>query len=148
MKKRERLAAIVLMVIGLGAIIGAFDIGFGTFNNPGPGFYPFWLALLLTIASGALLIANLNSDGEKMVLWNKGSWVRPLIGVLIMLAYGFLMNWLGFFSATFLMFMTWMTIIGGEKPQKSLMVSIGIVIFVYLLFVLFLQVQLPDGILI
>jgi hypothetical protein len=47
-RKWDCLSAIVLAVIGLAAIYEAVqEIGIGTFAQPDPGFYPFWLAIVL-----------------------------------------------------------------------------------------------------
>ena len=59
MKRWERIAAISLFLIGVGGAIGAWQIGFGTFQAPGPGFFPFWLASLLALLSLVFFVRNL-----------------------------------------------------------------------------------------
>ena len=49
MKRWERMSATALFLVGIGGAFGAWKIGFGSFQSPGPGFFPFWLATLLTI---------------------------------------------------------------------------------------------------
>ena len=147
MKKWERIAATVLLLLGVGGAVEALNIGFGTFMSPGPGFYPFWLAVVLAATSLLYLLLNLGKDLEKLSLWVNRSWVRPLLGVLVMFAYGLLLGWLGFFSATFLLFVAWLTIVEHEKWLKVALVSVLGTIGVYLLFGVLLKLQLPHGIL-
>ena len=79
MKRWERIAALVLAVVGIGAAAKARTMGFGTFHHPGPGFFPFWLSAILALASLIYLSTRLGQDREKLSLWESGSWVRPLI---------------------------------------------------------------------
>lgn len=146
MKKWERIAAVVLMLVGIGAAFGALEIGFGSFRFPGPGFLPFWLAMALTIISIIYLITNLGTD-VKVKLWPEKTWFRPLIAIAIMFAYAFLMKWFGFCTATIILFVTWMTVVAKEKWRTVALVSVLATAITYSLFVVFLKVPLPNGIL-
>lgn len=147
MKKWERIAAVVLFLIGVGAAWEAIHIGFGSFNSPGPGFYPFWLAVILAIVSFIYFLNHLGVDPQAVALWGKRAWIRPTIAVIVMFGYGFLLSWLGFASATFLLFISWLLVIEREKPLTVALVSIIGTTAVYLLFSIFLKVQLPKGLL-
>ncbi len=146
MKKWERIAAVVLMLVGIGAAFGALEIGFGSFRLPGPGFLPFWLAVILTIISGIYFLINLGTD-EKVKLWSGKNWFRPLVAMVIMFAYAFLMKWFGFCTATFLLFVTWMTLVAKEKWWTVALTAVLATGATYLLFAVFLKVPLPKGIL-
>ncbi len=147
MKKWERIAALVFFFIGLGAAWEATHIGFGSFRTPGPGFYPFWLAVILAVVSFIYFFNNLGKDPKIVALWEKNTWVRPLIAIIVMLAYGLLLDRLGFILDTFFLFLIWLTVIEREKPLTVALVSVLGTVVVYILFVQFLQVQLPKGLL-
>ncbi len=144
MKKWERIAAVVLILIGIGAAFGALKIGFGSFRLPGPGFLPFWLAVILTIMSVIHLLTQLGTDA-KVKLWPGKTWFRPLLAIVIMFAYAYLMKWFGFCTATFVLFVTWMTVVAKEKWSTVAVVSVLATAITYLLFEVFLQVPLPKG---
>jgi putative tricarboxylic transport membrane protein len=147
MKKWERVAAAVLMVAGIGAALEALKIGFGSFQAPGPGFYPFWLALILALIAGMLLGSRLGRDEKPAPLWLKGAWVRPLLAVMAMFGYALFLGWLGFCAATLMLFIVWMAVIERESWLRIGLVSVIGTGFVYLLFVVLLKVSLPKGIL-
>lgn len=145
MKKWERIAAVILILVGIGAAFGALEIGFGSFSSPGPGFLPFWLAVILAVISAFYLIVNLGPD-VKVKLWTGNSWFRPLVAIVVMFGYVFFMKWFGFAIATLLLFVTWMTVIAKEKWFTVALVSIFTTGIAYVLFEVFLKVPLPKGI--
>ena len=111
MKRWERIAAISLFLIGVGGAIGAWQIGFGTFQAPGPGFFPFWLASLLALLSLVFFVRNLGEDVIPVALWAKGSWIRPLKAACVMFVYVLLIGRLGFISSSALLFVAWLRIV-------------------------------------
>ena len=146
MKKWERIAAVVLILVGIGASFGALEIGFGSFRSPGPGFLPFWLAVILAVISTIYLIINLGPDA-KVNLWQGNAWFRPLVAILVMFGYSFFLKWFGFCTATLALFVTWMTVVAKEKWSTVALVSILTTGITYLLFEVLLKVPLPKGIL-
>lgn len=144
MKKWERLAALLLVGVGVGAAIMAYRMGLGTLAAPGSGFFPFWVSLLLVIISLFYLLTQLGRDPRALPFWEGRSWLKPLLGAGIMFLYVLFMAWLGFFLATFLLFIIWLGM-EREKPLTiGLVATIG-TLCVYLLFSRFLQIPLPVG---
>jgi hypothetical protein len=147
LKRWERIAALVLAVVGIGAAAKARTMGFRTFHHPGPGFFPFWLSAILALASLIYLSTRLGQDREKLSLWESGSWVRPLIAGTVMFVFSLLVGWTGFYSATFFLFTAWLTVIDRGSWLRAGSVSVLGTAGFYLLFGLFLKVPLPRGIL-
>ena len=145
MKKWERIAAAILTFIGLAAAAIAFDMGFGDFNHPGPGFFPFWLSLILALVSFVYFLANLGADSHRVSLWEKHTWVRPSLAAVVMFLFALSMGWIGFFSSTFLLFLAWLIFIEREKWLTVVLVSTLGTACLYLAFTVFLQVPLPKG---
>lgn len=147
MKRWERLAAIALFLTGTGGAVGAWRIGFGSFQSPGPGFFPFWLALLLTVLCLIFFFRNLGFDSMTVPLWRKGTWNKPLRAVFVMFAYVAAISQLGFISSTALLFVAWLRIVE-HSPWKSVLLLVvfgttGLYLFTYLL-----TIPLPKGLLI
>lgn len=147
MHRWERWTAAFLFFLGAGAAALAFRMGFGDLRHPGPGFFPFWLAAILSFLSFIYLFTKLGSPGPAGSLWEKGAWVRPSLAAVVMFVYTFLMGELGFFSSTFLLFLAWLIIIEREKWKTIGLVSILGTFCFYLVFAYFLKVPLPKGIL-
>jgi len=147
MKRWERIAAISLFLIGVGGAIGAWQIGFGTFQAPGPGFFPFWLASLLALLSLVFFVRNLGEDVIPIALWAKGSWIRPLKAACVMFVYVLLIGRLGFISSSALLFVAWLRIVEHSSWKTVALLVVGGTAGLYL-FTSLLSISLPRGILI
>ena len=145
MKRLERIAAGVIFLIGAGAAYAAIEMGYGSARFPGPGFLPFWIAALLTLTAGLYLAANRGRDANPRRLWEPTAWRRPCLSALVMLAFTLLMGWLGFFSATFLLFVAWLIVVEKEKWLTVGTVSLLGTLGAYILFAMLLKVPLPKG---
>lgn len=147
MKRWERIAAISLFLIGVGGAIGAWKIGFGTFQAPGPGFFPFWLASLLALLSLLFFVRNLGADAAPAALWARGAWVRPLKAACVMFVYVLLIGRLGFISSSALLFVAWLRIVEHSSWKTVALLVVCGTAGLYL-FTTLLSISLPAGILI
>ena len=147
MKRFERVAAGVLFALGAGAAFLAFQMGFGSARFPGPGYLPFWLAVLLALTSGLYFLSRLGPETEKRPLWGRGAWLRPALSAVVMLLFTLLIGWLGFFASTFLLFLAWLIVIERERWFVVGAVSVLGTLGAYLLFAVLLKVPLPKGLL-
>lgn len=75
------------------------------------------------------------------------NWPRVAIFVSLLLVYVFTIQPLGYFIATPLFLLAILGYLRSTKPQWIVLISIGFTVFVYLLFVLFLNLPVPMGIL-
>jgi putative tricarboxylic transport membrane protein len=139
------MAAAFFTLLGIGAAVQAVEMGYGSARFPGPGFLPFWLSALLAGASLIYLFSQLGADAERQPLWKPKSWVRPLLSAVVMLAFSLLMGWLGLFSATCLLFVTWLVLIERERWTVVVATAVLGTGCAYVLFGVLLKVPLPHG---
>lgn len=145
MKRWERIAAAILIFIGMAAAAIAYNLGFGDLHHPGPGFFPFWLSIILALVSFIYFITRIGADSHRARLWDKRAWVRPSLAALVMFLYSLAMGWIGFFPATFLLFLSWLILIERERLLTVSLVSILGTASIYIIFTVFLKVPLPRG---
>lgn len=145
MRRCERIAAAFFIFLGVGAATLAYRMGFGNLHQPGPGFFPFLLSTFLAALGFIYFFTRLRLDSNPGRLWEKGALVRPFLAVLVMFIYTVLMGEIGFYSATFLLFLVWLIIIEREKWLTIGLVSILGTLSFYLVFTVFLKVPLPKG---
>ena len=145
MKRWERIAAAILTFIGVAAAVLAYDLGFGTIYHPGPGFFPFWLSLILAFVSFLYFLNQLGADSQRVRLWEKHTWIRPSLAAGVMFLYSLAMSWIGFFSATFLLFLAWLILIERERWLTVGLISVLGTLSLYFIFIVFLRVSLPKG---
>ncbi len=147
MKRFERIAAGALLTVGAGAAYGAIEMGYGSVRFPGPGFLPFWLAASLAVTAGIYLVACLGPDDTARPLWDPGTWRRPALSAIVMLGFTLLMGWVGFFTATFLLYLAWLVLIERARWTTVGAVSVLGTLGAYILFAVLLKVPLPKGLL-
>lgn len=143
----------LLLAAGFGAILWeASSFQYGTEFAPGPGFAPVWLSaigigLSLLIAWHALrakrrpedATAEASSGLDRTGLFRVGA---SLAGLLVMLA---LVAWLGLVPSilVFLLFLT--LYVQRLSVLTGIGASVGTVFFVYVIFVVLLDVPIPSG---
>jgi len=144
----NRIASIFFLFVGVFFALYARTVEIGTFTEPGPGFLPFFGGLTLTGMSLALLLGTFI---RKMVEVNlsffpqRDSWKRVLAVFLSLIVYNLLLQHLGFTLTTFLFIGFLVRFIFPQSMKKTLVVAILSALGARLLFINFLETQLPKG---
>jgi len=130
-------------------IIGSFHLPLGTMGNPGPGFVPLFVGIMLGIISLAIFIYALiqGPSGRKAFWLNKEKWPKVVTTVLMILIYTIAFSHLGFFFSTLLLMVFLFKAIGGINWKASLAGAILTSSCFYLVFKVWLKVQFPGGLL-
>ena len=145
MRRRDRWAAGVLLGFGLAAIVEARRLPVGEPGQPGPGFFPFWLAVAFTIAALALFVLSFRARPSIAPAGEPPRWRALVLTSLSLLGYAMALEPLGFLLATFLLMLLlfraveplgWPAAVGGSLATSLLACA---------LFKVWLQVQLPAG---
>ena len=142
-----RMAGTVLLILSCLVMIGSVRLKLDDVHNPGPGFMPFFLGLLLGILS---ILSFFFPDSRKKVAafwndWQKGQSTFYMFAGVI--GYLFLFKILGFYIDTFL-FMVYLLKLSGEKGYKRpLLISLLTLGVTYLLFYKLLFIPFPRGLL-
>jgi putative tricarboxylic transport membrane protein len=143
--KWGRVTGYVLLIIGAVTAWSSFHLSMGRWGRPGPGFFPFGLAIVLIVLSLALIFLHWKKDLTSSPFWPGRSWLRPLLGVAILVFYALFFDRMGFILTTFLFLIIWMWVIERLRWLTILSISIGTTVALYLIFNLFLEVPLPPG---
>jgi putative tricarboxylic transport membrane protein len=109
---------------------------------------PFGLAIVLILFSLILIFSSKQKKGgTPPPFWPHRTWLRPLLGVVILVLFALTVEWVGFLITTFLFLVIWMGVIERIRWTTILSVSVGTTAALYLIFALFLDVPLPLGLL-
>lgn len=156
-KTMELVTALLLLVVAVITIVGSRQIGAGWRDDgPGPGFFPFWCALLMAFASVMNLIAALRSDAtEEGSFVSRAEFGRVLTVFLPSLFYVALIGGighgdlsiggLGIYVASFLFILGFMMFVGKDKLWRSLMIAILVPLATFFMFEKWFKVALPKG---
>ena len=136
----------VLAIVGLGIAVLSLKLGFGTLNKPGAGLFPFLCGLIIFIESLMLLFFKGQTRDAKT---SSNSYERKhlLSMSMIFILWILLMPVLGYIPITFLAAVSFSKAIGLEGWRKPVLLAAGITVFCYLLFDVYLYVDLPRGLL-
>jgi hypothetical protein len=138
-------AAFVLL-LGLAAIWEARKLPLGSVARPGPGFFPYYLAIALALVGAALVVQALRQPAPRPAgaAGSRQRWkAAACLGALVI--YALSLESLGFLPGTFLLLIFLFTIIEPQGWVIAIGGSAVTAVLVYLVFKVWLGVQLPIG---
>jgi hypothetical protein len=140
----EVVGGLFWVAIGIFFAVGGILLKAGTPRNPGPGFLPLIMALLLVSFSLLVLSKGLMTAGG---FSKRIQWKRQVVLVVTVFLYGMLLDLVGFLLSTFvLMFALFALQSRGEKGWPSLFVYAATTALIgWLVFSVALKVPFPQG---
>ena len=132
MKSWQRYAGVFLLAVaGLVIQQSVWVLRLMDHGQPGSGFMPFGLGVILAVLAISLIATNLGPEEKEVPFWEPRAWVRPLLAVAITVAYVIVFDDIGAITSVVV--------------SAATGLATGLV--VYLVFDRFLQTPFPHGIL-
>ncbi len=147
-REYNRMAAIFFMAVGIFFAVYARSVEIGTWHEPGPGFLPFWAGIILTVMAAALFLGSYAKKawaGRPSFFPRSDSWKRVVATFVALVAYNLLLPHLGFTLMTFVFLLYLVKFIFPQTWVRSLTVAVLGSVIARLLFINFLETQLPKG---
>jgi len=149
MNRLDRIGSIVGLLLAVVVIWQSALIPMGNLSKPGPGFLPFWSGVILALLAGLLWLGSGErkplSDVSKIFIAG-GRWPNVIWTAGSLLAYGFILEVLGFILCTAILMFFLVYFIGKQKWWVALTGSVLVTWMAHAIFKLALKVQLPAGI--
>jgi|SRR3989339_355021 len=149
MKKGELFIGVTMTGIGIWVSIDSYRMGLHSITNPGPGFFPFVLGMLLCILTLPICIRSIGSvrkvATEEKFIRNPSNSIKLSLIVACLLGYFFLLDTLGFPIITFIFLFV---LFWSGYPRRWVFIStfsIVLVALAYLIFAYLLQTPFPLG---
>lgn len=153
MKKYPLYITLVWITLGIFVSIYSYKLGMGKLSEPGPGFIPFWLGIIVSglalfkLVKESRVKADEGADSKTVKEAGRSSSLGKLIFIAITLfVYALVLDWLGYIITTFLAMILLLRFSGYTQWVRILVYAIIIVGISYLMF-LYLGVQFPAGVL-
>ena len=124
----------------------SWSLKVGGLHNPGPGFLPFYTAILLGLLALISLLQTLKeSEGSASEIWGGIQFGKLAILLGTLFLYVFLLDRLGFLLGTFLLLLVLFRIVEPYGWKTILLSSLLTIGGMYLFFVILLESRLPRG---
>jgi len=149
MKKADQWSGIALSILSAGMISAALRLPYGNLHNPGPGFFPLWLGVILGGMSIALFVQTTRGKESertlKEILEEDVRWGKVLLVLGALIIYGFLMDTIGFLIVTFLLMIVLLRFIEPQPWKVVIGWALGGSVGSYLIFEVWMKLRLPKG---
>lgn len=142
----EIVAALLVIAFGALIVIGATEHnrGWGD-RGPEPGYFPFWIGLIIIAGGIGVLSQTLLKSSSGEVFLTRGGFKRLAAFSLPMVAFVALSIQAGFYAATMTYLLFVMIVQGGYRIASAFAVSLGTTATFFLLFEIWLRVPLLKG---
>ncbi len=150
MKLRDQWSGLFWLVFSVLVCAESVRMGRGSFQSPGPGFLPFCAGVVVSGLSLLLLVKGTvkkEKGGEIRGLWIGPGWRKIILVAGCLLVYSVLLPRLGFLITTFGLLTFLFSAIERSNLWIKAFTALFTVIVTYMIFYLWLGVQLPKGIL-
>lgn len=146
MKRTYVVVNIFWLVLSTAVCVESWSLKVGGVHNPGPGFLPFYTAILLGLLALISLLQTLKeSEGSASEIWGGIQFGKLAILLGTLFLYVFLLERLGFLFGTFLLLLVLFRIVEPYGWKTILLSSLLTIGGMYLFFVILLESRLPRG---
>ena len=143
----EIVVALILLAGSAIVISDSVRIGFGWRDGegPAPGYYPFWVAVILGVSSLINLISGVRGHGAGEIFVSMRPFGRVLAVLIPSLIFVALIGYIGIYVAASIFIFCFMTVLGRENILKALGVALLVPTMLFLMFEKWFLVPLPKG---
>jgi putative tricarboxylic transport membrane protein len=150
MKRKDLIGGLFFMCAGIVFAVYARSVDIGTWEEPGPGFLPFYGGALMIFMTAILVAGNLFKKAAEAVepfFSERDSWKRVGAVSLSLIGFNLLLKPLGFVLVTFLFVGFLVRFIFPQGWIKSIVTAFLATACARIIFVNFLEINFPKGIL-
>jgi putative tricarboxylic transport membrane protein len=141
----ELVTAVVILAFGAVVIWDSRRLG-ASWGSDGPqaGYFPFYIGLLIVMASAVNLVRALRDPFIRIFL-TVGQAKLVLLILIPLTVYVALIQWLGIYVASTIYIAVFMIWLGKDSVVKALLVSFGVSLSFFLMFEVWFRVPLIKG---
>ena len=143
----EAVVAFLIFILGITVLAGSWKLGSGwTSDGPGPGYFPFYIGLILCIAGLGVLYQALFSKDKNTDIFVDNEQLKLVLSVLIPACVFVLgVQLIGMYVASFIYIALFMIILGKFSKFKSAFISLAVVVLFFFMFEVWFKVPLFKG---
>jgi len=149
MQRAYRIVGSLLLFLSLFLTYESLQLTYFTSIGPGPGFFPFWLSLILAGLSVVMIVqtfVGLPEPTPPDFIAKRTGYLRIGAVVLSLALTAPLIDWLGFRLTTLAMYLFLLSTLGRHRPVVIILIALAGSFGAYHAFVHWLNVPLPVGV--
>jgi len=142
LKDSEVVGSLFWMAVGIFFAIGGVKLKVGTLHNPGPGFLPVIMAMILVFSSLFTLAKGLVRPVRPI---SRFSWRRHALMIASVFFYGLLLQLIGFLLSTFITMLILFGLLRGKSSWTMVFIYAAITALAgWLVFSVALSIPFPS----
>jgi putative tricarboxylic transport membrane protein len=149
MQRKDLIGGLFFMAAGFLFTIYSRTVDIGTWEEPGPGFLPFYGGILMIVMTGLLVAKDLYKTvrSTEPFFAERDSWKRVAATAVALIAFNFLLRPLGFVLVTFLFVGFLVKFVFPQGWIKSMVTATLATACARFIFVNLLEINFPKGVL-
>lgn len=150
MQRVYRIAGLALLALAAAVVYGALQLRYYTSLGPGPGFFSFWIGIVLGLLA-LVMIAQTFRQSPEPLAWDfvpdRAGFIRIGLVLLSLLIAALFLERIGFFLTMLVVYMLLLRGLGGYRLLTTAVAAVLVSFGTYYVFVKWLNVPLPSGVL-
>lgn len=98
-------SGVMFVILGIGFALGATQYAMGTSARMGPGYFPFWLGVLMAVLGAFVSFTALSPKADAVIV-EKFDWKMSFIIIGSVVLFGAILNILGIYISVFVLVVT------------------------------------------
>jgi cell division protein FtsW (lipid II flippase) len=146
LKSWQRICAVFLLVVA-GVVVqqSVFVLRVLDHGQPGSGFMPLGLGILLAVLAVALLVSSRGRDERHVPFWRPGGWLQPLLAVGITAVFIVVFDDVGAITSVTVLVAGWLWLVGRKRFLVAAATGLAAGAAVHVVFERLLQTPFPRG---
>ena len=141
---------VALVFLGASAVVMTDSVrlgmGWGAVEGPGAGYFPFYIGLLMAMASAMNLVRALRQVAGRDKIFVTKPAARQVLAVLAPLTlYVIVLNFIGIYVASAIYIALFMWYFGRYAWHRGALIGLGVSVMLFLMFEIWFLVPLPKG---
>jgi hypothetical protein len=148
LRNNDQRSSLFWLLVGLAIALYSRKYELGTFSSPGPGFLPFLSGAAMALLALVVFFQQFPKKKETLKsLWSHTKWPTVLMVMASLIAYTVMLQLFGFLLDTFLLTAFLLRVMQPLSWYKVCAGALGATLGSYAIFQLWLEAQLPAGVL-
>ena len=143
----DAVVAFLVLLMGVLVLAGSWTLGSRwASDGPGPGYFPFYIGVILCISGAGILLQVLLAKKKNMAVFVDKEQVSRVLSVLIpALIYVLAVQFIGLYVASAIYIALFMIVLGKYSAIKSIATGVIVVVLFFLMFEVWFKVPLFKG---